>query len=333
METLRGARVIPIIGMHRSGTSALAGAMHKLGADLGPSSSWIQPASDNPRGFFEYAPVVDLDRDLLAALGGSWSNPPPLPSGWTGDSRIADLRIRAERLASELPERMVMKDPRLSLLLPLWQEVARVPATILCLRHPVSVANSLIARDEFTLEQGLFLWFRYNSAALINSPEALVVEYESLLTQPGRELERVAQHLGLEVSPETLEGASDRVYRSMAHHDGETLPDSAIGQLCDDLYDLLRSGDALEGKPNLSRWAQIVGELPWVGPGDREIGRLRGELENVRQENKRLIADNDRLEQRARRLAAELGRAMEMVDMVTLKETTDLLRSLNTDTQ
>jgi hypothetical protein len=326
METIRGVGLISILGMHRSGTSALAGALHRLGADLGPPSAWLQPAADNPRGFFEYEPVVDLNREMLAALGGTWSSPPALPPGWVYDERLADFHHRAEELSKDIPGKMVVKDPRLSLLQPLWEEVADVPASVLCLRHPTAVAHSLNMRNEFTIDEGLFLWFRYMAAALINRPDALLVEYELLLEDPEPQLNRVADHIGLEVSEQTVKAAARTVYREMAHHEGADLPDTPIGVVCGQLYELLGSGERLEADNSLRVWARLVTELPWAGPSDHEISRVRREIRQLETVIDRLKDDKSQLDRRLRRLEQELRYALRMVDVVSIAESADQLR-------
>lgn len=319
--------MITIIGMHRSGTSALAGAMHKLGADLGPESAWLPAAADNPRGFFEYLPVVDLNRDILAALGGTWSTPPPLPPGWVGDERLTELRARARELSIDIRDRMVVKDPRLSLVQPLWEEVGSVPASILCLRHPAAVADSLLARNRFTVDQGLFLWFRYNAAALHNRPDALVVEYELALSDPVRELNRIADHIALVVSDKTLEAAAGTLHGSMEHHEGAKLPDTPIGVACRYLYDLLRAGEAVETDRTLTMWARLVTELPWAGPADQDLRRARREVADLSRRIEELTQEHHRWEQRFHRLETELRHAHRAVDMAGISETADLLWS------
>lgn len=325
MEADRAVAVISIIGMHRSGTSALAGAIHKLGADLGSKSSWVQPAADNPRGFFEYAPVVDLNTDLLIALGGTWSTPPPLPHGWVTDPALDGLRDRAERLISEMPDRMVVKDPRLSLVQPLWESVQPVRASLLCLRHPTAVADSLTVRNGFTTDEGLFLWFRYNAAAIVNRPDALVVEYETLLTDPIPSLRSVAEHVDLEASDQTVEIAAASVYGEMSHHAGGELPETPIGILCRRLHTLLESGLGLESDSELSLFARLITELPWAGPSDRDISRARHETDEYRTDLGRLRTANVQLDRRLRRLQTELRHSLQVVDNATISESLALL--------
>jgi hypothetical protein len=53
---LVGSTVLVVLGMHRSGTSALTGMLHHLGVALGEH---LMPASaDNPRGYWEHSDVV-----------------------------------------------------------------------------------------------------------------------------------------------------------------------------------------------------------------------------------------------------------------------------------
>ena len=202
--------MISITGAPRSGTSVLAGALHKLGADLGARSTRSPSAADDSGGLIEYAPVVNLDRDVLIAHGGTWSTPPPLPSGWVEAKQVAFLRDRAASVSEQIPETMVVDDPRLSLVQPLWEAVGNVPATVLCLRHPMAVAYSLQTKDQLALDQGLFLWFRYGAAAILNRPDSLIVEYESLLAEPGSQLARVAEHIALEASPKIVDNMLGR---------------------------------------------------------------------------------------------------------------------------
>jgi hypothetical protein len=57
-----------------------------------------------------------------------------------------------------------VKDPRLSLLLPLWDRLAlQRPPVLIGLREPRDVAMSLNVRNGMTLRRGLALWIAYNS--------------------------------------------------------------------------------------------------------------------------------------------------------------------------
>lgn len=66
---------VTVLGMHRSGTSLVAGVLKQLGVDMGehnpPIVKW-----DSPLGQIEDLDFVKLDNKILVAAGGSWDKPP-----------------------------------------------------------------------------------------------------------------------------------------------------------------------------------------------------------------------------------------------------------------
>jgi hypothetical protein len=328
MEDVRSREMITIFCGHGNGASVLAGALYELGADLGPEPSDLSLAPGGPHGHFEHAPVLNLDRDVLIALGGTWSTPPALPRDWVEDERIAPRRQRAEQVARETPDRMIVEDPRLSLVQPLWEEVGDVPATILCLRDPGTTAERLKAKHELTMDQGLFLWFRYNAAAVLNRPDALVVEFEALVTQPDTQLARIADHLDLRVDSKIFEATTRTL--SLMHTDLATndLGDTPIGVVCGRLHDLVRSGENLESDEMVWTLASLVTELPWAGPSDPDIIRARREVRELGSQVRRLSRENKFGRQRLRRLEAELRQAHSKVDELTIAQTRVLLDAM-----
>ncbi|MHB8827493.1 MAG: sulfotransferase family protein [Acidimicrobiales bacterium] len=185
-----------VIGMHRSGTSALAGALVGLGLDAGVTSSLMAPDEGNPEGYFEQWPIVEFDEEILLRFGGRWDSPPVLPANWISD----DDRARAAELYSTLysSENYVMKDPRVSLLLDLWRESApRVPSAVFIVRDPMQVAWSLAKRDQIPVSTGLALWSAFNRAALegMAGLRVHVCSYEDLVERPGEVLPGLAATL------------------------------------------------------------------------------------------------------------------------------------------
>ena len=63
-------RVVLVLGMHRSGTSALSHAVTLLGAT--PAATLMPPAADNPRGFWESSVLAALNDRILAQGGSRW---------------------------------------------------------------------------------------------------------------------------------------------------------------------------------------------------------------------------------------------------------------------
>ena len=78
---------VVILGMHRSGTSAVAGFLAKAGFFAGEAADLLEAAEDNPKGFFERADVNALNDNFLAELDGAWDRPP----GRDADPRTSRL--------------------------------------------------------------------------------------------------------------------------------------------------------------------------------------------------------------------------------------------------
>ncbi|HJP99138.1 MAG TPA: hypothetical protein VJ862_11295, partial [Rhodanobacteraceae bacterium] len=73
-------KVILVLGMHRSGTSAVTRCLNLLGAEVG--SKLLPPAEDNRSGFWEHAEVVAVHEELLGDLDRVWHDGRALPEGW-----------------------------------------------------------------------------------------------------------------------------------------------------------------------------------------------------------------------------------------------------------
>src|SRR5665213_3543412 len=69
---LSGSTAIVVLGMHRSGTSALTGMLRHLGVVLG--DNMMPPTTDNPRGYWEQADIVDLHQKTMAGHGMAWDD-------------------------------------------------------------------------------------------------------------------------------------------------------------------------------------------------------------------------------------------------------------------
>ncbi len=188
--------ILLIAGMHRSGTSPLAGLYALMGACIGRT---VKPAAaDNPKGFFENERIVTAHDELFADLGHAWDMDRP-PSGWRQTSATARAkstlrRILAEEFDDAAPVWLV-KDPRLSLLLPLWLDIAREEgrkaAIVVALRHPEEIAGSLQARDGMPFAHAINLTTAYLKAlqSTLDGVAACAVVYEALLANPGQAID------------------------------------------------------------------------------------------------------------------------------------------------
>ncbi len=189
-----------VVGMHRSGTSAVAGALGALGFHTPGIDDRMDWPESNPEHWESLSMSVFNDR-LLEGAGGSWEAPPDLPEGWP-DADVANRLPAPHAVASKaypVPGPIVWKDPRLCLLLPYWRRFLPGPtAAIFIWRSPMLVAASLARRDGMDLGQGVALWEHYNRTALRNlaGMDTFVCTYESLLVDPSSLVSALAAWLG-----------------------------------------------------------------------------------------------------------------------------------------
>lgn len=182
-------RNVVVIGMHRSGTSAVTNALRLLGLTLGDTSDFGPPRHGNPGGNWEHRRLKWRNESILRSYGGSWHTPPALSEDWC---QSPEARAMIPGLRSEFDDiypfhGWLWKDPRNSLMLPLWLEVwDSVPAVVMVYRHPVAVARSLEVRNRFPISRSLALWEHYNRCALHNTRglPTLLRDYDDAFVDP-----------------------------------------------------------------------------------------------------------------------------------------------------
>ena len=166
-NSITGRRGLFVIGPHRSGTSALARCINYLGLEL-PKT--LMGASDsNPVGHWESTEICKFNELLLNNVCGSWQgielselNRLSLTdrNGWS--SELCEI-ISSE---FDLEHDFVLKDPRISKLVPLFLRAAESievdPHFWIAVRNPLEVAKSLNARNEIPEAIGALIWLSYN---------------------------------------------------------------------------------------------------------------------------------------------------------------------------
>ena len=138
-----------VTGVHRSGTSMIAGLLSKLEIPMGEGAV-MNAAPENPEGFFERIDVMQLNDSVLKRLGGSWQAPPNLgPESWFSIDQNALAHYRSSiDLFSGRFNSWFVKDPRISLILPIWDRLALTNLSLIfAVRNPQSVAQSLHLRN------------------------------------------------------------------------------------------------------------------------------------------------------------------------------------------
>lgn len=168
-----GSGCVIVLGMHRSGTSAVAQLLHENGYFAGASADLMPANFSNRYGHFEHQLLHKLNEPLLLSLGGTWSSPPLLSAIEEAAATLRDhiatpVTNLIEALAQQGP--VVLKDPRITLLLPVWASLLPRATLAVCVRNPVAVAQSLQARNGTPLLVGLAMWEVYNAAVLRWAP-------------------------------------------------------------------------------------------------------------------------------------------------------------------
>lgn len=194
--------VVLILGMHRSGTSALAGALIAAG---GRGPAFPMPESDtNVTGYHEPMSFYKRHSEILAAAGSHWTDWRPFTSldAHRADDDNANLM---KDFAAEFGDEgwIVFKDPRLCKLMGVWAPLfARhrlAPCPVLLHRHPREVAASLTRRNEMSEAEGLMLWLSYAIEAerATRGQRRVFLTYEDVLRKPEAALARIGAAFGL----------------------------------------------------------------------------------------------------------------------------------------
>jgi hypothetical protein len=196
-------RAIIVLGMHRSGTSAISGLLALHGVEMGRH---LMPATvDNEAGYWEHAEIVQIHDEMLAALGSGWDDVCHLPSGWERSDTVAPFQQRlAEVLLRDFAASpfWAIKDPRLCRVWPLWEIILRElecqPFPVLMVRHPFETIRSLEKRDGFPPAKSELLWLQHliESEGETRNAARVVVTFDQVLENPAVVFGRIKGALG-----------------------------------------------------------------------------------------------------------------------------------------
>jgi hypothetical protein len=238
-------RLILILGMGRSGTSLVSNAIGKLGFDLG--QNLIPANASNKEGYFEDRDIVETHKILLRELGcGELSLIPP-PSDWLSLAPVQSAKARiTELLAGRLSstDKVAVKDPRISLLLPMWYEIAEALGAelglIFCVRSPAAVAASLNAASNTEKVVGESVWLCRAMAAAESWKGGFVIHYEDIMQDASATMASLARWVGAEEKLPEIEN----LVKSDLNHQSHELP--IENEFVNEVHKSLERGESAE---------------------------------------------------------------------------------------
>lgn len=295
--------LVVVLGMHRSGTSAISRLVTLLGADIGPSL--MSPSADNPEGYWENARIVGVHDGFLKAINSRWDDVAALdPRVFAGDAASGARRdlvgiIREEWGGSALAS---VKDPRLCRLWPLWRPVLEdlgiSPFFVMAVRDPVAVALSLNRRDKMPRERAALLWLRH----VIGAEQAsrgrprVFLSYDALVGDWRAAARRLVSGLQsadgpvLPVSPAAITDAADSFFRGdLRHFSGNGEPgcedDSGhLLKLAKALFDVVESASRMSRDDDnaacLEAIDRIGREISFADNIAKEVAEARGQRQD-----------------------------------------------------
>lgn len=307
-----------VAGMHRSGTSFLGECCGALGLTLPQDRGG--PASDNPRGHFEPLAVVALNDAILGRAGALWQRigTPALPPA--DDALFAQIDAAIASSFGDAP-RIMVKDPRLSLTLPLWRAWAEARGTraavLIALRDPREAAHSLARRDGMDPDAAILSWLAHTLGALEAStglPRALVV-FPDWTDAPDATLDRIAGLIGTPVPAAARAMVGEAFQPDAVHGRGDTdAAEGAIATLAAEVFALLRGAAEAGTVPDAPALAPFRARFDTLSAAARGVEAIHGQ---------RLFADAESLAARDARIA-QLGQDVE----ARLADAADLQRHI-----
>ena len=307
-----------ILGMHRSGTSMLAGLLVRgCGYIIGDNIMEAKP--DNPKGFFERWDIVNQNDKWFQHQEMNWNSDAVL---WDFDP-IKTFEFIGDDVEKHLspgqrslnfmndPKNSpwLVKDPRLCITLTVWLELLKEsPAILFTYRHPMEVARSIVSREisesqkteekkNRLMVKSLRLWIIYNQKAIENSNHLcrVITYHGTLINDPLREINRISQELTtkckIPAAPKSIQQkAVDFFFDKGLIHNNEKLSENSSSCMMEyknadnDTKQLKHYKDAIQVYCDLKNGKAYDSHYKWpdlsVPPSERERVPVKKQMHN-----------------------------------------------------
>lgn len=151
--------IIVVIGMGRSGTALACQVLEAIRVSFGKPEHLVGPTEYNERGHYDNGPIHNLNIELLECMFNvPWLFLGELPLNWhtwpvaeMWKQKARGILEEELRYASEEGSLLGIKDPRITRLIPFWNDVFASlelrPRYVFCWRHPDHVYLSCHPRN------------------------------------------------------------------------------------------------------------------------------------------------------------------------------------------
>ncbi len=341
-EAVAAKRALLVLGMHRSGTSALTRILNLLGAAL-PADLMAPVENENPLGFWESVQLMEIHERILASAGLTWDDPVRFPRRWLDSpAAISFRRELLDFLSSHFASSplFAIKDPRMCRFAALWlralEDFGAEPLAVLLIRNPVEIAKSLKQRNGFFASHSYLLWLHHvlESERDTRAIRRCFVSYENLLTDWERSVTDLTDSFRLEWPRSISSAASEAeafLRMDLRHHVsdfGDLSSRPTVGKWVVRVYENLLTlvdGDTPKARARLDRITRELGRADQVFSPILTTRKMAHEREA--QAGRRLETKLAEEQTKRERLAAELAQTDNALNEQTSR-VQELTRSL-----
>ncbi len=227
--------IVIVLGMHRSGTSTVAGVLHLNKITMGTYQSfWPRPLAQNPKGFYENFDFRKINDLIMKNVGydiKSYKPNIPIPKI---NKRIKNNMVKMISNYDSDFKFWGWKDPRTCLTISNWVDVfeemglSEEIKIIFVTRKSVSVARSLKKRNKISLSQGLNLWKTYTENALKfcekKNISVFYMSFEQILDSPEKHFGTMFKFLNYPFDPSIVNDFVDKNISTSGYGEEINLP-------------------------------------------------------------------------------------------------------------
>jgi hypothetical protein len=290
-------KLIVVLGMHRSGTSAVTRGLQVVGVELGetllPEVDW-----DNAKGYWEDIEINALNIEMLKAIDRNWFDLSLIEKSDIELLVKKGFLLRAVELLRKKIKYIEIygfKDPRVAILLDFWARVFEHcdldVSYVLVIRHPLSVVKSLAKRGGIEIEQSYYLWLTHIVSSLTGYREnkLIVVDYDQLMRNPDSTVTRMANNLDLRINQKEMVKYKGEFLDSELQHSTYDMRDLLIDDRCpsivsesySELLEIASEKKSLDDVAVQNKIKSWLKELERIKPSLQLVDRLIYQKKNI----------------------------------------------------